>query len=171
MLPGGIGRLLRLATTSAQNRKANPAPQRNSNQKYLDEVGDPETQAVLGLIDEDLLEIFYDVACGDIKHTNLRLKKQSAVCVVISSEGYPENPVKGDEIFGIDRVDGDVMVYHAGTKLENGRYFTNGGRVLNVVAYGDVMEEARKRAYENISRINFRGMHYRKDIADKALNR
>lgn len=126
--------------------------------------GDPETQAVLGLIDDDIVDIFYEVALGEIKRTSIKMKKQNSVCVVLSAEGYPENPVKGDEIFGLDKIDPDVDVYYAGVRYENGRYFTNGGRVLNLVGYGDTAESARKKVYENISRINFRGMHYRKDI-------
>ncbi len=126
--------------------------------------GDPETQAILPLLEEDLLELCYNVSLGKIEKASLKIKKEKSVCVVLASSGYPLNPRKGDEIKGLENVDSDIIVFHAGTKYEDGRYFTNGGRVLNIVGFGENFEKAREKVYSNISKINFTGMYFRKDI-------
>ncbi len=126
--------------------------------------GDPETQAILPLLEEDLLELCYNVSLGKIEKAWLKIKKEKSVCVVLTSSGYPLNPRKGDEIKGLENVDSDIIVFHAGTKYEDGRYFTNGGRVLNIVGFGENFEKAREKVYSNISKINFTGMYFRKDI-------
>ena len=126
--------------------------------------GDPETQAIIPLIDEDILKIFNEVASGNLSLTSIKIKKLNSVCVVLASKGYPENPIKGDEISGLDRVDKDVSVFFAGVSFKDEKYYTNGGRVLSVVTAQKTMEEARNKVYDNITRISFKDMHYRKDI-------
>lgn len=126
--------------------------------------GDPETQAILPLIDDDLLEVINEVASGQIKRTSIKISNKKSICVVVSSNTYPHKSSVGVEINGLENVDKDVLVFHAGTKFENGKYFTNGGRILNIVAVEDSFEDARKKVYENVSRIYFDGMYYRKDI-------
>jgi phosphoribosylamine--glycine ligase len=126
--------------------------------------GDPETQSILPLIDDDILEIFYSVARGKMLIDHLNIKKEYCVCVVASSSGYPFSPKIGDEINGLDKVDNDVIVFFAGARYANGKYYTDGGRVLNVVACDKDFEKARRKVYDNISKINFSGMHFRKDI-------
>src|SRR5205823_7296346 len=94
-----------------------------------------------------------------------------AVCVVMASQGYPGNYAKGKLITGLEEAAKlpDVKVFHAGTRIESGMVVTDGGRVLGVTALGDTLADAKKRAYEAVSKISFRGAHYRTDIADKAL--
>ena len=87
--------------------------------------------------------------------------------MVMASGGYPEHYEKGKEITGLEDVSPEVMVFHAGTKLENGKFYTSGGRVLGVVAKGEDIQAARKIAYENVEKIHFEGAQYRKDIGIK----
>lgn len=126
--------------------------------------GDPETQAILPLIDDDLLEIIDEVSSGQIKRTSIKIANKKSVCVVVASNTYPYKSSTGIEINGLEKVDKDVLVFHAGTRFENSKYYTNGGRILNFVALGNSFEEARKKVYENISKISFDGMYFRKDI-------
>lgn len=126
--------------------------------------GDPETQSIFPLIDDDLLDVFYQVAEGDLKITRLNIKNQKSVCVVIAAQGYPATSQKGDEISGLNELDKDIIIFHSGTLFKDKRYFTNGGRVLNVVGLGESFAKAREKVYKNIDRINFKDMHYRKDI-------
>lgn len=126
--------------------------------------GDPETQAILPLVEDDVLDIFYKVSSGKLDIEKINLKNKYSVCVVLTSKGYPENPLKGDEIFGLDSIDKDITVFYSGIKIENGRYFTNGGRVLSLVGLGDSVEEARRKVYNNVKKIRFEGMHFRGDI-------
>ncbi len=86
------------------------------------------------------------------------------MCVVLASGGYPGSYEKGKEITGLDEVDDDVIVFHAGTSFKDGRVVTSGGRVLGVAAMGDTNDEARERAFSNAERIKFDGVHYRKDV-------
>lgn len=136
--------------------------------EYNCRLGDPETQAVLMRLETDFLDCV--MACVNKKLDNFELKwKNSAVCcVVAASKGYPEEPKIGFEIYGLKDFDSDVQIFHAGTKKDDNTFFTNGGRVLNVVGSGKNMEEARKNVYKAINNIDFMGMHYRKDIGDLA---
>ncbi|NLI10963.1 MAG: phosphoribosylamine--glycine ligase [Elusimicrobia bacterium] len=127
--------------------------------------GDPETQVLLELIDEDMGEIFMSAACGSLIKEELNIKNMYSACIVLSAQGYPENPRKGDEISGLEKC--SVSVFHAGTKFENGKYFTNGGRVLSVCALGKDLKEALDKAYKGAEEINFSGKHFRKDIGAK----
>jgi phosphoribosylamine--glycine ligase len=116
-------------------------------------------------LESDLFAIVRAAADGRLEEVDIRWSGRAAVGVVMASGGYPERYTTGHVIEGLDRVDEDVLVFHAGTKLDGGRVLTNGGRVLTVVAMGATLGEARARAYENVRRISFEGAHYRTDIA------
>jgi len=132
-------------------------------------LGDPEAQPLLMRIKGDFLQILLDFYEG--KPVSLEIDPRHTLCVVLASKGYPEKPEDGKEIIGLEEVERmeDVVVFHAGTELKNGRLYTKGGRVLNVCAWGKDLKEARERAYKAIEKINFEGMHYRKDIGYRAF--
>ncbi|MEY4323427.1 MAG: hypothetical protein RL410_1208 [Actinomycetota bacterium] len=133
--------------------------------------GDPETQVVLARLQTPLSDVLYAAATGSLNRLPaLKWSDDAAVTVVIASENYPEAPVTGDRIEGLaeaDAVDG-VDVFHAGTAKVDGHIVTAGGRILSVTAVGVDLAQARARAYEAISKITFRGSHFRTDIAQKA---
>lgn len=132
--------------------------------------GDPETEAVLPLFDGDLARVMLDCVHGTLSDEAVVWKKACAVDVVLASEGYPASHSSGEVISGIeDAKKAGCLVFHAGTVKKNGQYVVNGGRVLNVVAFADTLAEAKAKAYEGVSRISWRGMQYRHDIADKGL--
>ena len=132
--------------------------------------GDPETEAVLPLFDGDLARVMLDCVRGTLSDEAVVWKKACAVDVVLASEGYPASHSSGEVISGIeDAKKAGCLVFHAGTVKKNGEYVVNGGRVLNVVALADTIAEAKAKAYEGVSRISWRGMQYRHDIADKGL--
>ncbi|MEY8381632.1 phosphoribosylamine--glycine ligase [Christensenellaceae bacterium 44-20] len=135
--------------------------------EYNARFGDPEAQSVLFRMKNDLLEIFEAVIEERLSEVTLEFEQGAAVCVVMASGGYPEHYEKGKEISGLEEVSDGVVVFHAGTKLENGKFYTSGGRVLGVVAKGADMQAARKIAYENVEKIHFEGAQYRKDIGIK----
>lgn len=136
--------------------------------------GDPETQPLLMRLKTDLLDLLeavVDDTLGDYSESKIQWDPRPSVCVVLCSQGYPGPYPKDRVITGLEEVARmpDVMVFHAGTKTEGGATLTDGGRVLGVTALGDTLAEAKRRAYEAVAKIHFTGMHYRKDIADKAL--
>ena len=132
--------------------------------------GDPETEAVLPLFDGDLARVMLDCVHGTLSDEAVVWKKACAVDVVLASEGHPASHSSGEVISGIeDAKKAGCLVFHAGTVKKNGEYVVNGGRVLNVVALADTLAEAKAKAYEGVSRISWRGMQYRHDIADKGL--
>ena len=132
--------------------------------------GDPETEAVLPLFDGDLARVMLDCVHGTLSDEAVVWKKACAVDVVLASEGYPASHSSGEVISGIAAAKkAGCLVFHAGTVKKNGEYVVNGGRVLNVVALADTLAEAKAKAYEGVSRISWRGMQYRHDIADKGL--
>ncbi len=131
--------------------------------------GDPEIQAVLPLLNGRLGDILTASVEGNLHKVDLSFKEKHAITVVISSGGYPLDYEKGKEIKGLDTVDKDLMVFHAGTKRENGKIYTSGGRVLNVTGLGDSIRAARDFVYGEIEKISFDGAFYRKDIAYRAL--
>ena len=132
--------------------------------------GDPETEAVLPLFDGDLARVMLECVHGTLSDEAVVWKKACAVDVVLASEGYPASHSSGEVISGIeDAKKAGCLVFHAGTVKKNGEYVVNGGRVLNVVALADTLAEAKAKAYEGVSRISWRGMQYRHDIADKGL--
>lgn len=134
--------------------------------EYNARFGDPETQVVLPRLETDLVDICEAVIDGTLGDLDIKWKKGAAACVVMASGGYPESHKKGIEMSGLDEKGGveGAIVYHAGTKLENGKFYTNGGRVLGVTAVDDTLEGALKKAYEAVEKISFEGAHYRKDI-------
>jgi len=137
--------------------------------EYNARFGDPEAQVVLPLLENDLLEIFEAIIDGKLDTINIRWKQSAAVCVVLASGGYPEKYEKGYEIKGLDKAaeNPDIIIFHAGTKKEKGKFLTNGGRVLGVTAIAENLDNARQKAYAAVSCISFKDMHYRKDIGIK----
>jgi phosphoribosylamine--glycine ligase len=131
--------------------------------------GDPETQVILPRMGSDLLELMIASEVGDIAGREITWSADKAVCVVLASEGYPESSSSGDEISGLENIPAGVYIYHAGTEERNGRFYTAGGRVLNVVGTGPTIIEARARAYAAVEQIHFEGMQYRTDIALEAI--
>jgi len=128
--------------------------------------GDPETQVILPLLKTDLVDILLAVIRGKLAEIKIEWRPQACVGVVMSSGGYPGSFKTGLPVKGIESVDKDVLVFHAGTKLGNdGVIYTDGGRVLTVVGVGKNMAEARQKVYSNIGKIRFEGSYYRKDIA------
>jgi len=128
-------------------------------------LGDPETQAILPTLDSDLLELIcacIDGTTGDIVP---HWSDLASVNVVLAAAGYPEAPVGGDEITGLDSEQDDALVFHAGTRDDNGTLVTAGGRILSVIGLGPDVASARARAYDRVATIGFDGCQYRKDIA------
>ena len=132
--------------------------------------GDPETQAVLPLLDTPLDELMLACVRGELANVNIKWKPGSAVCVVAAAGGYPDTYEKGKEITGLDTVT-DATVFHAGTKKEGDRILTNGGRVLGITAVGNTLSEAISQVYSAIAKIHFEDLSYRKDIGKKASMR
>ncbi len=130
--------------------------------------GDPETQAVLPLLNYDLMEIFQAVRWQELGKIRLPESGRSAVCVVAASDGYPDAYKIRKLILGIEQAQQKALVFHAGTMRDNGGMRTSGGRVLGVTGVGDSLASAREQAYRAIERIRFVGMFYRKDIALEA---
>ncbi len=133
--------------------------------------GDPETQVVLPVLKGDFLHLLYTAALGKIDKAAVEYNGGSSVCVVAASGGYPDSFEKGFEISGLDELRADIIIYHAGTKEENGKVITNGGRVLGVTS---VLSDfnlmlAKDLSYKALEKINFNNIYYRKDIADKAF--
>ncbi len=135
--------------------------------EYNARFGDPETQSVLSLLDGRFDMLLLSVAQGLIDRDAVQILDKKAVNVVAASEGYPGSYEKGKEIFGLENVSPPAKVFHAGTIEKNGKIYTNGGRVLAVNAVGESLQEAREMAYENLSKISFEGMYFRKDIASE----
>lgn len=133
--------------------------------------GDPETQAVLPLLKGDFLKLLYSAAEGKLDKNSVSYNGGSAVCVVAASLGYPGQYKKGLEIFGLDEIPENTIVFHAGTKEDNGKILTNGGRVLGVTSVLDEndLPKAKNLAYKALDKIHFSNMYYRRDIADKAI--
>ena len=133
--------------------------------EFNNRFGDPETQSVLMRMDTDLLDVFEAVCDDRLAEIDLAWKPQPAVCIVAASGGYPGSYEKGKVISGLDDMDEGVVVFHAGTAFdEDGNIVTSGGRVLGVTTLGETHDEARMKAYDNIAKIAFEGMHYRNEI-------
>ncbi|MCH5586600.1 phosphoribosylamine--glycine ligase [Shimazuella sp. AN120528] len=131
--------------------------------------GDPETQVVLPRLKTDLVDVFLAVIEGRLGELKIEWSDQAAVCVVMTSPGYPGSYPSGLEITFPEQIDSHTIVIHAGTKEQDGKAVTAGGRVLGVTALGSTIQESQKRAYETVEKIRFEGAHYRKDIAAKAI--
>jgi len=133
--------------------------------EFNNRFGDPEAQSVLRRLNSDLLEIFLAVCDDRLSEQEIKWSDTRVVTVVMASAGYPGKYDKGLPITGLDRLDEDIVVFHAGTKTDaDGKLVTSGGRVLGVSATGTSHEEARSTAYDNIKKINFKGAQYRSDI-------
>ena len=126
--------------------------------------GDPETQSILLRLDSDLFDIMYAVSTGTLDQVNVKWKEDHVACLVLASGGYPGSYEKGKVITGLKDVDDDIIVFHAGTALKDGQVVTNGGRVLNICALGDSLEETRDKVYKAAEVIDFEGKYFRKDI-------
>lgn len=132
--------------------------------------GDPETQAILPRLKTDLVDILLAVSDNKLSPTMVQWTGDACVGVVMASGGYPGNYKTGFKITGLDRLNNDVLVFHAGTKLdEDSQVYTDGGRVLTLAATGNSMAEARAKVYSNLPRIRFDGCHYRTDIAAREV--
>ena len=130
--------------------------------------GDPETQAVLPLLETDLLEIMEACVAGRLNEINIHWKNGAAVCVVLASKGYPEKSKKG-QVVSFGELPEDMICFHAGTIVDNEKIITAGGRVLGLTTWAGDLESAVKKVYSNINKVSFEGMQYRKDIARRAL--
>ena len=139
--------------------------------EYNVRFGDPEAQVVLPLLDTDLIDIAEAVVDGKLDELEIKWKVQKALCVIMASGGYPIEYEKGKEITGIKQVDQeeDMIVFQAGTKIENGTLLTDGGRVLAVTALGEDYQEVIEKAYSGVEKIHFDDFHIRSDIGQKAL--
>lgn len=132
-------------------------------------LGDPEAQPILMRIKGDFMKNLLDFYEG--KAINLDIDRRYALCVVLASRGYPEKPQAGGVIYGLDAIkEEDVIVFHAGTDIKDGKVIAKGGRVLNVCAWGESIKDARDKAYRVIESIKFEGMQYRRDIGAKAID-
>jgi phosphoribosylamine--glycine ligase len=131
--------------------------------EYNVRMGDPETEVVIPRLKSDLVELFLAVANEKLDEKTLEIDSQSAATIMIVSGGYPEEYVNGKVISGIETVT-DSIVFHAGTKVDNGQIISNGGRVLAVTSLGTNFEEAIKKSYQNIDKLHFDTMYFRKDI-------
>lgn len=139
--------------------------------EYNCRFGDPETQVVLPRLKTDIMEIFEAINNETLSDLEIEWSDEACTCVVIASGGYPKSYPKGLEITGLENGQRDgVIVYHAGTALNDGRLVTAGGRVLGVTALGSDLQEALNKSYAAVESIDFENKHYRKDIGQKALN-
>ena len=132
--------------------------------EYNVRFGDPETQSVLFRLESNLSEIMDSIIDNNLKNIDIKYSEEEAVCVMLTSGGYPESYEKGKIIKGLDKLDDDIVVFHSGTKLVDGNLVTNGGRVIGITTKAKTVKNAAEKVYENIKRINFEGMHYRTDI-------
>jgi phosphoribosylamine--glycine ligase len=133
--------------------------------EYNVRMGDPETEVVIPRLKTDLVELFLAVANEKLDQIALGIDERSATTIMVVSGGYPEEFEKGKVISGLENIT-DSIVFHAGTKLENNQVLSNGGRVLTVTSYGDNFEEAIKKSYQNIAKLQFDKMYFRRDIGN-----
>ena len=131
--------------------------------EYNVRMGDPETEVVIPRLKNDLVEMFQAVASGTINEISLEIDERAATTIMLVSGGYPEDYEKGKVISGIENVQ-DSLVFHAGTKMQNNQIVSNGGRVLAITSFGKDFDEAVKKSYQNIEKLHFNKMYFRKDI-------
>ncbi|MGL5695098.1 MAG: phosphoribosylamine--glycine ligase [Peptostreptococcaceae bacterium] len=132
--------------------------------EYNVRFGDPETQSVLFRLETNLNEIMNAIIDNRLNTVTINYKEEQAVCVMLTSGGYPEDYEKGKVITGLKNLDEDIVVFHSGTKMVDNDLVTNGGRVIGITAKGKTVKDAAEKVYENINKISFEGMHYRTDI-------
>jgi phosphoribosylamine--glycine ligase len=133
--------------------------------EYNARFGDPETEVILPGIKTPLIDIIDAVINKELKKIKIQWDQNYYVDVVLSSQGYPDHYQTGKQILGLDNIPSDIFVFHAGTKKQDNKYYTSGGRVLNIVSMGQNLIEAREKVYKAINQIEFEGKYYRKDIA------
>lgn len=126
--------------------------------------GDPETQSIMLRLESDLFDIMYATSTKNLKDISVKWNDDTVCTLVLASEGYPGTYKKGLEIKNLDKLDDDIIVFHAGTKIVDNKLVTNGGRVLNICAKGNNLLEARAKVYKAAEIIDFEGKYYRKDI-------
>ncbi|EKT4552665.1 phosphoribosylamine--glycine ligase [Flavobacterium psychrophilum] len=131
--------------------------------EYNVRMGDPETEVVIPRLKSDLVALFEAVGNGKLDQVSLEIDKRSATTIMVVSGGYPEDYEKGKVISGLENIE-DSIVFHAGTKTENGAVLSNGGRVLAVTSFGDDFQEAINKSYQNIDKLHFDKIYFRKDI-------
>ncbi len=131
--------------------------------EYNVRMGDPETEVVIPRLKTDLVELFQAVGNQTLNQIVLEIDERSATTIMVVSGGYPEDYEKGFEISGLENIE-DSIAFHAGTKLENGKVVTNGGRVIAITSFGESFPEAIKKSYQNIDKLHFDKMYFRKDI-------
>ena len=133
--------------------------------EYNARFGDPETQAVLPLLETDLLDIIEAILDNRLDQLEIRWLSSCSCCVVLASGGYPGHYQTGYPISGLEDVSDSGLVFHAGTRLDDaGRIVTSGGRVLGITALAENLPDAIRQAYEEVAKISFQDIHYRKDI-------
>ncbi|KAB8152166.1 phosphoribosylamine--glycine ligase [Kordia sp. TARA_039_SRF] len=131
--------------------------------EYNVRMGDPETEVVIPRLENDLVDILEAVGTQTLDTIDVQIKKEAATTIMVVSGGYPEAYEKGKEITGITTIE-DSIVFHAGTKLDGEKVVTNGGRVIAITSYANTYEDAIKKSYQNIAKLHFDKMYYRKDI-------
>jgi len=131
--------------------------------EYNVRLGDPETEVVIPRLQNDLVDVFEAVANQTLDKINIEIAKEAAATVMLVSGGYPEAYQKGKEISGIENIEGSIA-FHAGAQVKDGMTITSGGRVMAITSFGDTYQEAIKKSYQNIEKLHFDKMNYRKDI-------
>jgi phosphoribosylamine---glycine ligase len=136
--------------------------------EYNTRMGDPETQSVMARIQSDFLELLLAAAKGELKNKKITVEPTYAVTIVMASDGYPDEYEKGKVMTGLDQVT-EALVFHAGTKEQNGKVITDGGRVVGITGLGDTLQQARTNAYQGADKINWDGIYYRWDIGEDLM--
>lgn len=134
--------------------------------EYNIRLGDPEAQVILPRLENDLISLIESTRNGNLGHVKIKIKPEVAICVVIASGGYPVSYETGKLIQGIDKISPEVILYHAGTREEEGKIYTDGGRVLNLVMLGDDFRTVTEKIYNEVEKIRFEKAFYRRDIGD-----
>lgn len=139
--------------------------------EYNCRFGDPECQVILPSLNNDLLDLMIASTEQRLDEKSIQIDDKYRCCVVLASEGYPKRYEKGKVVSGLNDVDKDALIFHAGTALKDGEIVTNGGRVLNVVSGGKTLRGAIDNTYDAVKKISFENCYYRKDIGHKGLKR
>lgn len=138
--------------------------------EYNVRMGDPETESVFPRIKSDVVELFQHTYDGTLNEVELVTDPRAAACVMMVANGYPDGYPKGDVIEGIETVDQDALVFHAGTKLDaDANVLTNGGRVICITSFGDTLEQALAKTYKNVDKIKWQNKYYRRDIGKDVI--
>lgn len=138
--------------------------------EFNSRFGDPEAQAILPLMESELMELLYKAAEGNIGGYTAKFSDKSSLCVVLASKGYPEKYEIGFDIFGIENISKDTILFHANTKRDGNKIKTAGGRVLNICRVEETLNEAKQKVYDEVKKIHFENIYYRTDIGDKEIS-